>query len=256
MGMRTLLLILSILSPALPGATATGPIAGEEPNGTAATRGPVPPQGYVDACVELIRQGRFAEARDRLTPIVADHPGWGRIHFYLGLAFHKEARYGEARGLFERAMELEPEYRPAVYYHGWCLYYLGELEAARTQFEAFLESRPDYADAIFALGLIDFDGDAIDAARRRFERAIQLAAAAKDAATEAKARARLADVMIRLGELKAAKIELERSLALAPHNHESWFKLSRVLQRLGEPERAEEARRKHREMLEKARGER
>ena len=131
----------------------------------------------------------------------------------------------------------------------------GEPEAAQNRFEAFLKHRPDYADAIFALGLIDFDADRIDAAERRFRGAIEIAAAAKDAAVEAKSRARLADVLVRVDKLEAARAELERSVELAPHNHEAWHKLSRVHQRLGDAEKAAFARERHRETLARSRGE-
>lgn len=250
--LRAILACSVVALAALAVSTASASEEGDAP----APRGPMPPPGYLDACVRLIQEGRHAEARARLEPIVADHPGWGRVHFYLGLAFHKEARYGEALPLFERATRLDPDYRPAIYYHGWCLYYLGELAAARERFEAFLRARPDYADAVFALGLIDFDRDDLESAGRRFERVIALAEAGNDTEVEAKGRARLADVLVRKGKLRPARVELERSLELAPHNHETWFKLSRVLQRLGEDEKAEEARRRHRETFEAARVER
>lgn len=224
-----------------------------DPQPAPTARGPLPPPGFIDACLDLIRDGRYAEAQARLAPVAADHPGWGRIHFYLGLAYHKDQLYGRARPLFERSIELEPDYRPATFYLGWALYYLGEPDKARQRFTTFLEHRPDYADAIFALGLIDFDADDVSAAERRFRRAVEIATVAADTAVEAKSRARLADVLIRVGKLDAARAELERSVELAPHNHEAWHKLSLVHERLGDSVKAAAAREQHGKTLKHAR---
>jgi tetratricopeptide (TPR) repeat protein len=226
-----------------------GPPRTEE--GAAAPRGPLPPPGFLDACLELIEQGRFAEARGLLEPVVRDHPGWARAHFFLGLTYHEERRYEAAEELFRRALELDPQYPTPLVFHGWSLYYLGRIEQSRAAFEAYLKVQPGYPDAIFALGLIDFDADAVDAAEVRFRETVRLAAERQDRPTEAKARARLADVHLRNGDLEEARKELERSVALNPDNYEPYFKLSRVLQRLGDAEGAERARRKHDELREK-----
>lgn len=220
--------------------------------GPPAARAPLPPEGFLESCLSLMQRQRYREARDRLLPVVGDHPGWGRAHFYLALTFHKEDRYAEALPLFDRAIELEPEYQPPRFYRAWCHYYLGDLAAARVGFESYLGLNPNYPDAIFALGLIDFDADDVGSARRRFERTIELALAKQDRATEAKARARLADVWVRLNDVAAARQELDRSLALNPENHEAWFKLSRVLERLGDGPGAEGARLKHAEAFARA----
>jgi len=200
-----------------------------------------------------MRRGRYAEARDLLQPIVAGHPGWSRAHFYLGLTYHEEHRYEQASELFRRALELDPESNAPRMFLGWSLYYLGRLEEARGMFESYLSVHPAYPDAIFALGLIDFDADLIDSARSRFEQTIRLANEKHNASTEAKARARLADVWIRNGDWQKAKADLERSIQLNPDNHETYFKLSRALQRLGDAEGAAEARRKYEEVRRRAR---
>jgi len=116
-------------------------------------------------------------------------------------------------------------------------------------FEAYLSVKPDYVDAIFALGLIAFDGDDVEAARKRFTRAVELAQAQGDRPREALSRFRLADVLVRTGDLEHARSELLRSIGLDPNNPKSYFKLSRVLQRLGDDEGAARARQKYEEVL-------
>ena len=224
--------------------------SGEE---SLAPTAPLPPPNFLPSCLELIRRGRYAEARGLLQPVVAGHPGWSRAHFYLGITYHEENRYEEASELFRRALELDPESSAPRMFYGWSLYYLGRLEEARGMFESYLSVHPAYPDAIFALGLIDFDADSLDSARSRFEETIRLAREKRDASTEAKARARLADVWIRSGDWQKAKGDLERSIQLNPDNYETYFKLSRVLQRLGDAEGAADARRKHDEVRQRAR---
>lgn len=193
---------------------------------------------------DLIRQGRTAEARALLEPVVAAHPAWGRARFHLALTWHEEHRYALARPEFERAIALDPAYRPAKLFYGWCLYYLGDLEQAHARFQAYLADRPDDADATFALGLIALDQDDAVGARTEFERAIALAREQSDAPVEAKAQIRLADALLRDGTpdaRAAAQRALERAVELEPRRPEAWFKLSRVLSLAGRTEAARDA---------------
>jgi tetratricopeptide (TPR) repeat protein len=225
----------------------------DEPPKPSENRLSLPPAGYMKACVDLISKGHHAEARRRLEPVVADHPGWGRAQFYLALTYHKEYRYQRARVLFAKSIELDPSYHPTRIFYGWCLYYLGELEDARKMFEAFLVVRPDYADAIFALGLIDFDLDELDSAARRFQRAEELGKADNDTKMQSKALARLGDVWVRRGGLDEARAAFERSIELNRDNYETYYKLSRVLDRLGDTEGAARMRTAHETIRERIR---
>jgi len=210
----------------------------------------------MDRCYRLIEAGRFESARERLEPIVAAHPGWQRAAFFLALSYHEQHLHGEARPLFERALAIDPASRDATAirnYYGWTLYYLGEREEARRQFEAFLEARPEDPEAHFALGMIAFDEDDLAGATRRFEAAIRLAKASGDARPEGKARARLADVLVRTGKLEQARGELEAAVKLRPDAYEAYFKLSRVLERLGDAEGAARALERHRKLRDEAR---
>ncbi len=189
----------------------------------------------------------------RLASVVAEHPGWARAHLYLGITYLKENRDGEARPFFERALELDPQQDATRIHYGWCLYSLGDTDAARKMFESYPQRKAGFAEASFALGLIDFDADDLDSAKVRFDTAIVQAQRLKDTRMEAKARARLADVFMRRDDIEDGRTQLEHSLQLNPDNYEVWFKLSRVLQRLGDADGAEQARRKHEEIRERRR---
>ncbi|MCH7700158.1 MAG: tetratricopeptide repeat protein [Planctomycetes bacterium] len=218
-----------------------------------APRGPMPPPGFLPQCLELINHERYVEARMRLSPVVADHPGWARAQLYLGITYLKENRDGEARPYFERALQLDPQQDATRIHYGWCLYSLGDIDAARNMFESYPQQKAGFAEASFALGLIDFDADDLESATVRLDTSIARAQLLKDTRMEAKARARLADVFLRTDDLQDARTQLERSLKLNSDNYEVWFKLSRVLERLGDTDGAEQARRKHEEIRERRR---
>lgn len=222
-------------------------------SGTQQSDKPLPPPWVMPKCLELIQQERYEAARELIEPVVADHPKWPRANFYLALTWHKQNRYEEAERYFARVLELNPDYKPNWVFYGWCLYNRGKPDQAKELFERFLEVQPDYADAIFALGLIDYDADRVDSARKRFHRAIEISAKENDAEVEAKARARLADVLIRERDLPAAKVELEKSIELNPDNYAVYFKLANVLQRLGDAEGAKRMRKLHDEVRERVR---
>ncbi|MHC4102923.1 MAG: hypothetical protein ACYSW1_18815 [Planctomycetota bacterium] len=106
---------------------------------------------------------------------------------------------------------------------------------------------PPRATPHFGLGLIDLDEDRLEPAEQRFRRAIELQAddprRRKDVS---KAHARLADVYIRRDEIEAARAELEIATKLWPQHYTAFYKRSRVLNRLGQTEAAQQAFRQYR----------
>ncbi len=177
-----------------------------------------------------------------LTAYLESNPPDGKAEFLLGLSYHREKRYGMARAHFDRGVDLSPEYHPAHHFRGWCLYYLGEMEAARRSFEEHLRYVPGEGDSHFAIGLIDLDADRLDEAERRFREAIDLQAARpRRVGDVAKAHARLADVYVRRERLAEAKSHLLTATAMYPDHYSAFFKLYRVLTRLGETQAAERA---------------
>jgi tetratricopeptide (TPR) repeat protein len=232
------------------------PPVGSTPGPPGVPRAALPPPGEMERCYRLIQARHFVAARVRLAPIVESHPGWQRAKFLLGLSFHEEGRYAEARPYFERALSLDADSPdvPAIRLHlAWTLYYLGETAGSREQLEALLSKGPAVADAHFALGLLEFDADRVESAAKQFQRAIELAVAVEDPRTEGKARARLADVLVRNGDLERAKTELQAAVRLRPDAYEAYFKLSRVLERLGDHEGAARALEQHHTIREQVR---
>ena len=210
-----------------------------------ADRPPLPPPGEMARCKRLIDSGMHNAARARLKPIVEQHPEWARAIALLGLSYYREDRFEVAAGLFARALAADPEEIAARPLYGWSLYSLGRPEEAQKMFESLLERKPGYTAAQYALGVIHLERDETDAARQHLEATVRLAREQQDPPMEGRARARLGDLHVRLDDLEAARRELEAALTLLPDEAEALFKLSRVLQRLGDAEGAQDARRRY-----------
>ena len=252
MAPRALILVLAAALAAVGGGCGDEPPAGRleapspaEPAGQPAE--PVSLSPELTAAARLIADRKTDEARTRLEAHVAEHPDDGQAAFLLGLTYHRQKRYTLARPWFESAVRLAPDYHTVHHFHGWCLYYLGDMPGARAAFNRHVEAVPGEGDSHFALGLIAFNDDRLDDAQRRFARAIELQRDKPDRRGDvAKAHARLADVHIRRDELEQARTQLLLATALWPQHYAAFYKLSRVLNRLGEPEAADEAFREFR----------
>ena len=190
----------------------------------------------------LISQNQLDPARDRVTDYLQQNPQTGQAEFLLGLTYHREKRYALARPHFAKATEFSPQFHPTYHFYGWCLYYLGETEQARTAFQEHLRLAPTEGDSHFALGLLAMDADQLDEAERRFRQAIDLQSDNPSRQKDvAKAHARLGDLYIRREQLAQAKTHLQTATSLWPKHYAAYYKLHLVLNRLGEPEAAEEA---------------
>ncbi len=203
---------------------------------------PLPLSPALAAVARLITDQQIDQARTLLEAHVAEDPDDGRAAFLLGLTYHREKRYALARPWFESAVRLAPDYHTVHHFHGWCLYYLGDMPGARAAFNRHVKAVPGEGDSHFALGLIALDEDRLDDARHRFLKSIELQ---KDIPRRrrdvSKAHARLADVHTRRDELDQAKARLQVATELWPQHYTAFYKLSRVLNRLGENEAADRA---------------
>jgi tetratricopeptide (TPR) repeat protein len=198
---------------------------------------------------QLLKQDQYQAAVKLLAPLAADHPDDGRVHALLGSAYHKLRRYGPAKEHLEKAAKLLPNLPRARLLLGICNYYLGETDESRRVLESVLRDVPNEGHAHYWIGLIEFDADRLEEAERRFRRAVELFAAdPRNAAFEASARARLGDIYIRQEKFEPAKGELIKATTLDPNLYNAYFRLARVLTRLGDLEGAKEAMRKHDEI--------
>lgn len=141
-----------------------------------------------------IEEGDLSGARERLKPLVEQHPDWGRATLLLATTYFRERRFELARPLFERAVALDREEAFGWLALGWCHYYLGELAAAERSLVTFLELAPAHAEGRYALGLVQLERGDLAGAARNLEQGATRAAAAGDEAVLERARARLREL--------------------------------------------------------------
>jgi tetratricopeptide (TPR) repeat protein len=198
--------------------------------------------GLTDA-FRAVRAGRFDDGiRAAQVYLAGPGPGHpGQAQFVIGLAYHQQKLYQRADEHFARGLELEPGYVTARFFRGFALLNLGRLDESRRELEAFAAQAPPDSEAHFGLGLVAIEQDRPDDAEREIGRAIAIARVKADAGDLARYHARLADVLVRLDRLPAARASLEASIALVPDHFEVWHKLARVLRRQGDAAGADRA---------------
>ena len=214
------------------------------------TAGDARPDPRLDTAVRVLARGGFREAGEMARVVLEGDGANDRAAVILGIALSKQKRYTEARAWLERARDSTqafPERRHAAHFLGWCCYHLGDLGAARAAFELHLKAVPDEPDSTFGLGLVALDEDRLDDAEKLLQASLArfraLGAAGKPrGADEAKALTRLGDVALRRDDPAAAKRFLEEAVAASPVQHETWSKMARVCDRLGEHAAADAAR--------------
>ena len=133
--------------------------------------------GPVDDALSLVAQGRYAEARALLRPLLEREPDAPEVRLLLGVLHAREGNYTEAIAVFERLREdhsamFEAHNNLAVLYAK-----LGRLDDARAALVAAVELKPD---AVVYANLGDVY---MKLAERAYESARTLQAA-RDAAPE------------------------------------------------------------------------
>lgn len=193
---------------------------------------------------ELIRNRQTGPARVRLRNYLDIHPDDAQASFLFGLTYHREQRYMQAIPYYEKAIGLDPAFPLTHHFLGWAWYYMGDLPSAKQSFETFLAMMPDEPDSLFALGLIELDEDELPQAEEHLKRSLQILQSQGERADRkalSKAHTRLGEVYERTDRLEEARREMTRAVELFPDHYESFYKLSRVLARLGRTEEAKQA---------------
>ena len=136
--------------------------------------------------------------------------------------------------LFQDFARKAPQYPVTYYAMGWLEIKTGRSGDARRDLEHCLRLAPDLADARYELGQLDVDDNRLEAAEREFATILQ------QYPSHVKANVAMADLDLRRGKLNDAQAHLERALAEDPNFGPAHYKLSQVLQRKHETERAQE----------------
>jgi len=203
-----------------------------------------PPSVKINSGLEthysLILDGQSGSARVRLRQYMEDQGETPEALFLMGFSYHQDKQYIKAVEWLTKSTHAEGRiYAPALHFLGWSYYYLGEKDAARVAFNQFLHLQPDEGDSLFALGLLSTEEGDDARAQQFFQQAID--ASDTTVRVQSKAKARLADLYVELDNWDDAILLYEESLRQDPDLYEAWYRLSRVLFRIGQEEKSQEA---------------
>lgn|GEM_PF-1453988 len=121
----------------------------------------------------LIDQGRPADAVPLLEAAVAEAPASARLHFLLGVAYHRSGRPEQAIPHFEEAVALDPADGRARYNLGAAYFAVERWQEAARAFAEVPERAPDMAAAAWLnAGLAVAKQGRRDEARALFARAV------------------------------------------------------------------------------------
>lgn len=195
-------------------------------------------------------QGEVSAAIDTFISLLDLHPENQEAPYMLGRIYYQESRVDQAIGQFERVLKINPRSYKAYDNLGLCYEAKGDTGRALRYFLTAIKlvesDHPEYDSAYANLAeLLLKTGDtqrAFDAAAKATKRNPY---SARDFYLGAKA-------LEQLGKYELSVNWLQRSVALDPNYPEPEYLLARVYRQLGQPEKAEEARKRFLEAKAKA----
>ncbi|MFL6354527.1 MAG: tetratricopeptide repeat protein [Bryobacteraceae bacterium] len=187
-------------------------------------------------------KGEVSAAIDTFISLLDLHPENQEAPYMLGRIYYQESRVDQAMGQFQRVLKINPRSYKAYDNLGLCYEAKGDKDKAIRYFLTAIKlveiEHPEYDSAYANLAdLLLKTGDAqkaFDAASKATKRNPN---SARDFYIGAKA-------LEQLGKLDLSLNWLQRSVALDPNYPEPQYLLSRVYRQLGQPEKAEQARKK------------
>lgn len=156
----------------------------------------------------LRRQGRIAEAEAEHRAALCWLPGFGGIHYNLGVVLHAQGRAGEAASAFQEAARLMPRFAGAPTNLAVALRDLGRQDEAATAARAALRLDPASVPAWLVLGAALRDAGHTDAAVAAFRAGAALAPGT------AEVQANLGIALKEAGDTPASIPPLERAIML------------------------------------------
>lgn len=179
--------------------------------------------------------GRFAEAIERLTRLVARHPRHFPGHFMLGSALAKSRQYEAALAAYDRALQLQPQFAEAHLDIGTIHFTNGRLAEALLAYDRALALRGDFAEAslgrCYALIQLGRHDDALAAADQALTHRPDLTDAWIGRG----------NALLDLDRLDEADAAYDRALAARPEFAAAWCGKGNILLRTGRQQDAEAA---------------
>lgn len=168
---------------------------------------------------------RWLEKAVELDPMNAE------CRYFLGRTYFEVGRFREAKPEFLKALELQPQYAKAEDYLGLIFQSENDKAAAEQAFKNAIawgkaEGHPSEHPYLHLGGLYESENRELDAVA-------SLKEAKRTAPASGLVSDRLGRVYLHLGDLEAARQELEKAIQSDPNNASAHYLLGRAYQRLG-----------------------
>jgi len=208
----------------------------------------------------LAQQGKTGAAREAIARYIATE-GQAALRYQaemiVGFCYQMDENFEQARQHLDRVLRGQSDYFAAWYQYGYALYGVGDLDKARLAFEQHVAFNPRDGNTHYSLGLVALAQGRLDDAEGHFRSTVSLLQAlpeprrSKQKRPVSRALARLGEIHERRDELEEARASYEEAVALWPGQEDGFYRLSRVLLRLGDEDAANEAMARHEEIVAK-----
>jgi superkiller protein 3 len=196
---------------------------------------PQSPAAHANLGVDLLDQGKPAEAEVALRKAIQLKPDYAEAHANLCAALYEQGKRAEAEATCREAIRLKPAFAEAHSNLGTALFAQGKLAEAETAFRQAIQLKPDYAVAHNNLGIaLRAQGKPVDA-EAVHRQAIQLKP------DYAKAYCDLGRALLDQGKRAEAEAAWREAIRLAPALADAYINLGFLLhaqRRLAEAEAA------------------
>jgi len=188
------------------------------------------PEAHFGLAEAYRRKGLLAEAEKHLKEAARVRPDHHEARLNLGVIYMLQERWSEASDVFQALVDEPTFIRPAraLVNLGWAQYKSGDLGAAQTTLSRAVALEGRNHTAHLDLGIVLYDqGDVVEAIRH-FEEVLQILEnrpVERFGVTEAEARFRAAQGLVKLGKQSEAIVHLE--LAAERGGSSEWGKKSR-----------------------------
>jgi len=176
---------------------------------------------YLSAC-EMHQSGRYKEAEDHYTSLLASFPESSSLHYNMGLLLYEQEKYNESLGHYLQALEFSEEDPDLLYNLGLCLKKCDKVNEAILVYVGLAKMIPDDADCLYNLACCYKDIHEHSKAIEVLRQVLQLQPAHQSATNN------LAYLLHLQGNLHEAKLQYQQLLELNPRHQAARHMLASV----------------------------
>jgi arylsulfatase A-like enzyme/Tfp pilus assembly protein PilF len=180
----------------------------------------------------LVNTGKFDEAIQRLSSVIASDPAVTDAHVLLGHCYQNKGMYNEALNCFYPVLEMKPDYNFVMIDTAASLMALRDYEKAESELQRFLKRFPDDYLLHEMLGNVYYYQRDYEKALAAFNRSIEIEPG------NAAALERIGAIYIARNEPRKAQPYIEKAASINPQLKESNFSLALIAEESGNLDKA------------------